>query len=70
MTQFQLPPEPPIEKTIVEMHMNYLEHLRAESYKQGQRDALEAAAKVCDARHHATTDGAAAVIRKLMEEKS
>ena len=36
-------------------------------YKQGQRDALEAAAKVCDARHHATTDGAAVVIRKLME---
>lgn len=35
--------------------------------KQAVRDALEAAAKVCDARHHATTDGAAAAIRRLQE---
>lgn len=62
-------PEPAQLKTDIENRVGIetvQNHMRAYG-KQCAREALEEAAKVCDARHHATTDGAAAAIRRLQE---
>ena len=77
MTLFRLPEPPPEEKSTCEMDMRYLEHLRADSYKQG----LEAATKLIERTEMSglqsypemqlfiaqLLSGYATAIRKLME---